>query len=130
MNELYWFTRLESINFLSGFFAFFSGIALLAALTAYITGKVIQDDISENLIPVSKASIKICTSILVMSLLIHIFVPTTKEAFAIWGIGRTIDYLKSNKKAMQLPDNCIDALDKFISEYETDNYKPNNNKEE
>lgn len=35
-------------------------------------------------------------------------------------IGGTIDYLKSNEKGTQLPDKCIDALDKFISEYTGD----------
>lgn len=37
-----------------------------------------------------------------------------KEAFMIWGLGGTIDYIKSNDTAKQLPDKCIEALDKWV----------------
>ena len=32
----------------------------------------------------------------------------------IYGIGGTIDYIKSNETAKQLPDKCIKALDKLV----------------
>jgi hypothetical protein len=32
----------------------------------------------------------------------------------IWGVGGTIDYVKSNATAKQLPDKCIEALDKWV----------------
>ena len=34
------------------------------------------------------------------------------DALLIYGVGGTIDYVKSNKTAKQLPDKCIKALDK------------------
>ena len=37
----------------------------------------------------------------------------TNEALMIYGIGGTIDYIKSNETAKQLPDKCIKALDKW-----------------
>ena len=46
--------------------------------------------------------------------LLFIFTPTTKEALMIWGVGGTIDYVKSNDTAKQLPDKCIEALDKWV----------------
>ena len=49
-----------------------------------------------------------------ISLLGVLFTPTTKEMYLIYGLGGTIDYIKSNDKAKQLPDKCIDALDKYI----------------
>jgi hypothetical protein len=44
------------------------------------------------------------------------FIPTTKEALLIYGVGGTIDYLKQNPTAKQLPDKCINALDKWIDD--------------
>ena len=38
----------------------------------------------------------------------------TNEALMIYCVGGTIDYVKSNKTAKQLPDKCIKALDKWV----------------
>lgn len=127
MNEFYWFTRLDSINSMSYIFMIVSGVFICTALLFYIYGKVAQydeftDDETKVLIGLTKKGIKICISIFMISMLLNIFVPTTKEAFVIWGVGGSIDYLKSNEKIIQLPDKCIEALDKFIEEYvEEDN---------
>lgn len=127
MDEFYWFTRLDSINSMSYIFMIVSGVFFCTALLFYIVGKVAKnydfiDDETKVLIGLTKKGIKICISIFMISMLLNIFVPTTKEAFVIWGVGGSIDYLKSNEKIIQLPDKCIEALDKFIEEYvEEDN---------
>lgn len=127
MDEFYWFTRLDSINSMSYIFMIVSGVFICTALLFYIVGKVAKnydfiDDETKVLIGIAKKGIKICISIFMISMLLNIFVPTTKEAFVIWGVGGSIDYLKSNEKIIQLPDKCIEALDKFIEEYvEEDN---------
>ena len=42
----------------------------------------------------------------------------------IWGVGGTIDYVKSNDTAKQLPDKCIKALDEWVeSMYEEEKKK-------
>ena len=51
---------------------------------------------------------------LVISSLIFVFVPSTKEAVLIWGVGSTIDYLQENETAKQLPDKCINALNDWV----------------
>ena len=38
-------------------------------------------------------------------------IPMKNDALLIYGVGCTIDYIKSNDKAKQLPDKCIKALD-------------------
>lgn len=127
MDEFYWFTRLDSINSMSNIFMIVSGVFFFTASLFYIAGKVAKnydfiDDETKVLIGIAKTGIKICISIFMISMLLNIFVPTTKEAFVIWGVGGSIDYLKSNEKIIQLPDKCIKALDKFIEEYaEEDN---------
>jgi hypothetical protein len=51
---------------------------------------------------------------LVISSLIFVFVPSTKEALLIWGVGSTIDYIQENETAKQLPDKCINALNDWV----------------
>ena len=45
---------------------------------------------------------------------INIFIPTKNDALLIYGVGGTIDYVKSNKTTKQLPDKYIKALDKLV----------------
>lgn len=52
----------------------------------------------------------------VVSLLGVIFIPTKNELYAIYGIGGTIDYIRNNDTAKQLPDKVINALDKWIDD--------------
>lgn len=49
----------------------------------------------------------------IIACLINFFIPTTNEALMIYGVGSTIDYVKSNETAKQLPDKYIKALDKW-----------------
>lgn len=57
---------------------------------------------------------KRCFIVFIISALIAILTPTKNEAYIIYGVGGTIDYLQSNDKAKQIPDKCIDALDKWV----------------
>lgn len=41
--------------------------------------------------------------------------PKHKEMYRIIGIGGTIDYLRRNETAKQLPDKCIKAVDLFLN---------------
>lgn len=45
---------------------------------------------------------------------INIFIPTKNDALLIYSVGGTIDYIKSNDTAKQLPDKHIKALDKWV----------------
>ena len=50
-----------------------------------------------------------------------VFTPSTKDLYAIYGIGGVIDYVQSNETAKQLPDKAIEALDKWIDETNKEN---------
>ena len=50
----------------------------------------------------------------IIACLINFFIPTTNEALMIYGVGGTIDYIKSNDTSKQLPDKCVKALDKWV----------------
>jgi hypothetical protein len=68
----------------------------------------------------AKRLLKIVIPIFTISLLIEIFIPTTKEALTIYGVGGTVDYLKANPTARKLPDKCINALDKWVDSFSTE----------
>lgn len=57
---------------------------------------------------------KRCAVVFFVSVFINIFIPTTNEALLIYGVGGTIDYIKSNDTSKQLPDKCVKALDKYL----------------
>ena len=57
---------------------------------------------------------KRCAVVFCVSIFINIFIPTTNQALLIYGVGGTIDYIKSNDTAKQLPDKCVKALDKYL----------------
>lgn len=50
----------------------------------------------------------------IIACIINFFIPTTNEALMVYGIGGTIDYIKSNETAKQLHDKCVKALDKYL----------------
>ena len=51
---------------------------------------------------------------IVISAIGTVFIPRGNELMAIYGIGGTIDYIKSNDKANELPDKVVDALTKYL----------------
>ena len=108
MNELYWLTRLEYIQNFLVIVMSVSGIALFISFTMWILANYVEE---------AKTMLKwvIGTfTTLVISSLIFVFVPTTKEAVLIWGVGSTIDYIQENETAKQLPDKCINALNDWV----------------
>lgn len=62
-------------------------------------------------------------------IVINLFIPTKNDALLIYGIGGTIDYIKSNDTAKQLPDKCIKALDKWVENLNEDNNQKENENE-
>lgn len=108
MNELYWLTRLEYIQNFLVIVMSVSGIALFISFMIWAMANYVEE---------AKSALKwvIGTfTTLVISSLIFVFVPSTKEALLIWGVGSTIDYIQENETAKQLPDKCINALNDWV----------------
>ena len=108
MNELYWLTRLEYIQNFLVIVMSVSGIALFITFVLWLMANYVEE---------AKLMLKwvIGTfTTLVISSLIFVFVPSTKEAALIWGVGSTIDFLQENETAKQLPDKCINALNDWV----------------
>lgn len=53
----------------------------------------------------------------IVMFIISFFVPSESKLYAIYAIGNTIDYIRTNDKAKQLPDKAIDCIYKYLDEY-------------
>jgi hypothetical protein len=115
MIELYWLTRLDNINILLCFtLAICLGLTLIFFIR-YCAANTDGDpeDFQKSLLKNAKRF----GIIAIFAAVIDVFVPTTKEAYLIYGVGGTIDYIKSNKTARQIPDKVINAIDKYIDTF-------------
>ena len=123
MNEIYWITRLDLICGVLSLIAVFS---VLATVVLFFIGIIKRSDAyihnedsktCEQNNETSKMCLyfaKRCAIIFFVSVFINFFIPTTNEALLIYGVGGTIDYIKSNDTAKQLPDKCVKTLDKYL----------------
>lgn len=112
MIEIYWLTRLDSI------ICFFFVIALITGMSGVIMLVVsivdyTQDELDK--IPYKKVWIGLISTCIISSF-IMILTPSTKDMYMIYGIGGSIDYLRENETAKQLPDKCINFIDKWVDE--------------
>lgn len=128
METLYWITRLDAISNVLCLFITISVVFGIVSGIGYCVNfgeaeeKRNKYDQSQYETAIKYAGLfkkvfRICCASFITFVLINTFLPTTKEAYIIYGVGSTIDYIKSNDKAKQLPDKVIDALDKYLSEY-------------
>lgn len=108
MSEIYWITRLDAIQAL---LFILSTLSIIAVIVCFI--RWVDNDIKNG--KAKHFVISVFVSLFLMIALV--LTPSTKDAIMIWGVGSTIDYIKSNDTAKQLPDKCIKALDKFVDEY-------------
>jgi len=115
MSEIYWITRFDPINTCATVFLVLSAIVTTFFIISTIISMVDKD--SEKELNLCKKCLKISSSVLVICILIEVFVPTTKQALLIYGVGGTIDYIKANPVAKQLPDKCVNALDKWVDSW-------------
>lgn len=112
MSEIYWISRLDYIcNLFIVLSIIFGTIVVVGGFTLVVS------DRSNNDYPTILKIVKRSILILGFSVLGVIFLPNTKQAYMIWGLGGTIDYIKSNETVQKLPDKTIQCLDKFLDKY-------------
>lgn len=118
MKEIYWLQRLGDLNTLM-WVVFI--IAIIVCMVVLGWRAVIWNDVyfdsEENFVKIWRKILSKALIVSIVSVLGAIFIPTTKEMYVIYGVGGTIDYLKENETAKQLPDKVINALDKWVDEF-------------
>jgi hypothetical protein len=104
MWTIYFISRLDIIIIASTFAAIICGfIIFFCGLIGYIEEE-------ERLFHTAKKAVLP----FIILFTIAIFTPSTQTAFAMYGVGEIIDYVKENKELTNLPDKCIKALDIWL----------------
>jgi len=113
MSTLYWINVLDNINFL--FVLIFMASLVLSIASVLVNLACTTDEISETLDYKRFIRAKnLIYTLLIISTLVITFVPSKRELYIIYGVGGTLDYLKENPTAKELPDKCIKALDTWV----------------
>lgn len=117
MKELYLLSLVGNIKIALVVFSSFGFVAWIAILAArYINYAYGDDDLPKSVKKWERAFVIIglvCT-------LLAIPIPSQKELYVIYGIGGTIDYIRNDSIASQLPDKCIRAIDVCLDKYVDD----------
>lgn len=108
MAEIYWITRLNAINALFTLMLFVAGVITFCTIIGMLC-----DPPEDAKITITKYFKRSSIALCILTFLV-VFIPTTKDMYTIYGVGGTIDYIKSDSVAKQIPNKCIVALDKWL----------------
>lgn len=115
MSILYWITILDNLKGLS---MLMCALSLIFSAVCFLINLLYAEEIKEGSLTISYKSFNKAKNwvytILIISTLVVVFVPSENQLYKIYGIGGTIDYLKENPTAKELPDKCIKALDTWL----------------
>lgn len=120
MAEFYWLQVIGNISVLSVVALTVTILAFGIFTTSYFTFDVFNDDDRVKQAAIIKWLRRSAVGIAISAVGV-VFIPDNKELMVIYGIGGTIDYIKSNDKSKQLPDKCIDALTRYVDSIEKEN---------
>lgn len=113
MSTLYWINVLDNINFLFILIFILSLIFSIGYVLVALTCTVEEIFGTLNYKYFIKAKNWTYT-LLIISTLAITFIPSKSQLYIIYGVGGTIDYLKENPTAKELPDKCIKVLDAWV----------------
>ncbi len=113
MKEIYWLQVIGNTGDFCVTALVVTIIALIILTISYCAFEVYDDDDRAKQAAIVKWLRRSVVGIAI-SVVGVVFIPSDKELMAIYGIGGTIDYIKSNDKAKQLPDKVVDALTKYL----------------
>ena len=116
---MYWITVLGNLSTL--FMTMCVLFGFVTGCIATLTGLDIAMKEDEGEIKLLYKWAKRCGIAFIITSIMAVFTPSTKDLYAIYGIGGVIDYVQSNETAKQLPDKTIEALDKWLDRMNEEN---------
>lgn len=125
MTEIYWLQRLGNIGFC---FNVVFCVCIIIALVILVW--CITDDFQPFRDKSFIHMVKKFAMVFAFFTAGVIFIPTQTDIMAIYGLGGTIDYIKSNDKAKELPDKVVDALTRYIDHIEKEEGEENKDNNE
>lgn len=125
MEEIYWITRLDSISNTVITLTVISGIVAAIMTVVWLVcnslaKNYVEKEFNESWAKIGKSFVTVCFPLFLICLVGNTFIPTTKEAYIIYGVGGTIDFIKSDQTAKQLPHKVVVAVDKYFEGQVTD----------
>ena len=120
MVEIYWLQRLGNIGFCFnvGFW-----LCIAIAFSFVVWGLIGFEEFRDKQLT---HWVKKFTMVFAFFTIGSIIIPTQHDLMMIYGLGGTIDYIKSNDKAKELPDKVVNALTRYIDYLEKEKGEKNN----
>lgn len=121
MFEIYWLTRVDTLNTLFGWMI---AVPVVVGIIMFIVFLISMEDIRKEEVDENWLSFKkyckkfrnVLLPVFIVGILGTGFCPTKNDMLLIYGVGGSIDYLRNNPTAQKLPDKCIEALDAWVDE--------------
>lgn len=125
INELYWLTRLDDLNDFILAFIIITFVLVFVFMFVVFTGMSdtsSYDNVKDSeFYKFSKTWLPRTILIALISSLAYVLIPSTKEMLIIQGVGDTVEYIKNNDTAKQLPDKTLQCIDKLLEDYLNNN---------
>lgn len=122
MKNLYWFSVLDGFKVVCITAMIILIVTVVVLLITYIV-MVAENENDSIRTKFGKMTFKMFAALCVTSLFV-IFVPSKEDMYVIYGVGKTLDYLKENPDAKNLPDKTVEFLNVVMDEY-IDEHKKN-----
>lgn len=120
MSDLYWILTLGDLhNFFVACLVISIGMFICFFIITAVADSKGNEDTQEKALNIAAASF----FAVILCELLTIIIPSKKELYMIYGVGSTIDYLKSNPNAKEIPDKCIKALERWADSVNEENNK-------
>lgn len=120
MSDLYWILTLGGLhNFFMACLVISIGMFICFFIITAAADSKGDEDTKEEALNITSASF----IAVVLCVLLTIMIPSKKELYLIYGVGSTIEYLKSNPNTKELPDKCIKALERWADSVNEGNSK-------
>ena len=129
MVEIYWLQRLGNIGFCFNI-GFWICIVIACTILATILAEYLLDEINVFCDKRFAYWFKKFAMVFAFFTIGSIIIPTQHDLMVIYGLGGTIDYIKSNDKAKELPDKVVDALTRYIDHIEKEEGEENKDNNE
>ena len=120
MSELYWIILLGKVCVLSGLVMFVTGfitvIAWIVSVVKFVKTGGIESEYNSDWFCYKTArsiALKSFTACLIAAAIV-VFTPSRNQMYMIVGVGTAIDYVQESESVKQLPDKCVDALNRWV----------------
>ncbi|MBO5080432.1 MAG: hypothetical protein J6B82_06075 [Bacteroidaceae bacterium] len=120
MSELYWIMVLDKVLFVSSVVMFTAGLVAFISWIVYLSlganARWRKDETDSDWLSYKKAkgiASKSFTACIIATS-ISVFAPSKEQMYMIVGVGTAIDYVQESESVRQLPDKCVDALNRWV----------------